>query len=331
MDENKIIEKVKDELQNALSGHEKIIEEKIKKKVSNSLWKVLTIIGITNIAAFIVMLVYVVVVIPEKAVEIALTKIKADISDSLNKLEKDSLDAFRKLGTVEGRIKDLEKRVSIILETDAKDIDKAVGIIRLINEEKVKDISGVLSTLKALKTELELIVQGKRVLEKLSIRSLEVVDHNGNLRTHIGIDSKKRYFGIRLLDGDGRQRADFVTDNERGRPTFKLKDAKEQNRVSLYENESGYAGLGLIDSKGKWRMILTTAPKEKDGRPSFALKDAKGQKRVDLYENESGYAGLGLMDSKGNWRMTLTTAPKEKDGTPKILFKDREGKIIKEL
>lgn len=199
------------------------------------------------------------------------------------------------------------------LRATTEDIERAKNTLMLAHNTEMQSgaallakIDSVEKGMKTLDTRVKALVSGQENIDLLSVKRMRIKDAQGRERGFFGV-RESNILDLSLKDDNGKARLS-VTTGPNGIPSLYIRDAKEVTRVKLYEDHAGYAGIGLIDSNEKWRMLLATNPK--DGRASLTLQNAEENGRVQLYENQSGYAGIGLIDSDKKWRMLLTTNPK---------------------
>jgi len=360
----------------------------------------LTIFGIANVLAFLGIIAYISVTVPEKAIEIVMNQQKKDISGRIQMLQQDADKAFKTLAKLEEEIpkkiqilqqgtekaletlnridKDLsplneqissmKQSISKLANASAGDISEAVKNLKLLSDSDVQHGGNLLTKIESVKQfassladKLNSILKGNEIVERFRVKQISVVDTVGKERAFLGSRNWERT-GLFLSDSTGNDRISLTTDVFLAGSGIDIRDSMGIKRVRLYDGGflgyAGYAGLELRDSNDKLRTEIYTdtglflsgslLPKNyarlnlldskevvrmsfstdsKDGRALLEMKNAKGTNRISLYENESGYAGLELRDNDNKGRMTITT--NSKSGLPSIQFTDPEGKVVK--
>jgi len=153
-----------------------------------------------------------------------------------------------------------------------------------------------------------------QVQEAVCARSFKLVDNDGRIRADLGLSSDDGSPGFTMYNKGGKAIVKLVTSSD-GNPAFVLFDDYGKPRIGLHIVD-GRPRLDFADEKGDLRVSLFTS-EEQELQLSFYDSDEKA--RVSLLLKLDGESGIFLADKDGIHRCTLAISP---DGKPALKMTD---------
>lgn len=151
---------------------------------------------------------------------------------------------------------------------------------------------------------------------KISCRSLTVVDEDGKARIVLGAGNHASVIGI--LDENGKPRIHFLMDDTNNSGAISISDENGKTRIFLRTHPDGPPGISISDENGKARILLATPDEEgvigisdENGKPRVGLRTLDGvgvisiadenqKSRILLHGDTDGKAFIGIADENGN-------------------------------